>query len=143
MAIVHRAYSFDPKTFHRRLNDRLVLQKRLQLNVLLALAEEAVASASGTVQQALRDIRFDDEWLDSSDEEVSWTTHWYMVALAGELTPAPSLSNRSAVSWRVLELALPFLGWDEAEVRLLLRGKPLHSSECGRGSWIVFALAYS
>lgn len=127
MAVIHRAYSFDSGLFHRYLQEKTVHQKLLRLDVLLQLAEETVAGASETTQQALEDLRFDDGWFETSDDGVTWSTHWYMIILARHLTPAPSLSNRSPVSWKVLDLTLSTLGWGHAELETLLRGQPLHT----------------
>jgi len=127
MAIIHRAYSFDPARFHANLESKIVEQGRLRLDVLRDWAADIVANASPTVQQTLKDIRFDDEWLDASDESVSRSDFWYMIVLAETLSPMPSLSNRLPVSWRVLREILPYVGWNTAEVELIIRGKWLRT----------------
>lgn len=127
MAIIHRAYTFDPVQFHTRLEERVIQHGQLALDALYNLVTTIVANASETTLKALEDMRFNSEWLDVSDEEVSRLPNWYMIVLAQALSPAPSLSNRLMSSYGVLERILPIVGWTDAEIRLLVQGNRLHT----------------
>jgi hypothetical protein len=125
MAIIHRAYSFDPIVFHSMLQEKLMKHNQFSLDTVLDLARTIVSNAPENTKRVLEDMRFDDVWLDTSDDEISHTNEWYMIALAQNLSPAPSLSNRLQVSHIVLKLILPITGWTDTEVELLLRGQLL------------------
>jgi hypothetical protein len=106
---------------------------------LLTLAKEIVASASEATRQALNDLRFDSEWLDTSTDEATWPSYWYMIVLARELIPAPSLSNRSRLSWAVLESFLSQEGWHESQIELLVRGRKLRTLVESSGNPLIVA----
>lgn len=128
MARIQTAYTFDPGSFHRKLEAKLVTNNQLRLEVLHDLAAAIVANSKEVTQEVLEFLRFDPEWLETQEEEeVSYVDRWYVIALADQLTPAPSLSNRCPVSHLVLQYVLPLLGWSREEWRLLLYGAPLQT----------------
>jgi hypothetical protein len=108
MAIIHRAYTVDAEAFHACLDHQLVKDGQLREDALLRLAARIVQDATEQTLQTLDSFRFDPEWLDTSDEEVSHITDWYIIALAEALVPVPSLSNRLLVSHNVLKQFLPW-----------------------------------
>ncbi len=127
MAIIHSAYLFDPVKFHRQLREKVVRQNRLDEHAMQDMAKDVVKNASAATRQALRYLRFDPEWLDWPDPEVTHLDKWYVAVLAGTLTLAPSLSNRSPISWRILKQALPLAAWSTQEANRLVEGNPLPS----------------
>jgi hypothetical protein len=126
VAVIHRAYTFDPLAFHQDLQAKLVVDNQLRLEILRDLAISISAHPTETIQQVLIYLEFDSEWFDTDEEDVSYTDKWYVLALAEKLSPAPSLSHRCQVSFRVLEDVLPFLGWSPDEIKLLVYGERLH-----------------
>ena len=127
MAVIHRAYTIDAQAFHRELEAKLIDHDRLRLDMLHDLAVAAAALPDDPVQELLEGLRFDPEMLETpADEDVSYTSMWYMLILAGKAVPAPSLSHRCQVSHVVMQTVLPLLGWSNEELRLLLYGDCLH-----------------
>lgn len=126
MAIMHQAYTFDPLLFHRDLEQRVMRRGKLNLDRLRDLARETVATQSATVRDALRLLRFDEEWLTEADPEVTHTHQWYLISLTRYFEPAPALNQRLINSFWILSYALPFVGWSEAATAVFMRGQPLH-----------------
>jgi hypothetical protein len=127
VALIHQAWTFDAADFHRWLASRTVKDGELRTELLRKVAESVFKNASQSTKRALEWMRLDDEaWLEEPGPDESHTDEWYMIALAARLDPAPSLSsNRSPVSYHVLEQVLPLARWSEKDVRLLLYGRPL------------------
>ena len=73
MAVMHRAYTFDPVAFHQMLQRDILHEGTVRDDCLLAVARMAVSEASPTTRQALEMVRFDAEWLDPPDGEI-WPT---------------------------------------------------------------------
>jgi len=126
MAVIHRAYTFDPKRFHSVIRQNVFTNHQFDADRLLELARKVVANASVTVQQNLETLRFDSGWLDTS-EDIAQAYLWYLILLSQELSPTASLSNRYLGSYSVLRLVLPLAGWDASEIQKLISGHPLHT----------------
>ncbi len=124
---VYSAHLFGPQQFHRSLEAKILDHGRLRLDILKDTVTKIVAYASPAVGEALRDMRYDDEWLDNSDPEVSVTDCWYMIALAEMLSPTVSLNPLQTGAQQVLAYALPRAGWTVPEIELLFYGKALHT----------------
>ena len=140
MGVVHRAYRFEPVLFHKYLQSNLMVGDRLSLEALRTLAVTTVDSANESTRQALNAIRFTPESLKASGDSpeaeqdfaeprvrINHAGELYMAILCGNLSPVPSLSNRLQISWQVLEIGLPHLGWNINDVKSLIYGYPLHS----------------
>ncbi len=128
MGRIQTAYTFDPTSFHRELEAKLVVGNQLRLEALHDLAAAIAANPKKETQEVLELLRFDPEWLETPEEEgVSYVDRWYVIALADHLIPAPSLSHRCPVSHLVLQYVLPLLGWSREEWRMLLYGAPLQT----------------
>lgn len=127
MALLHRAYYFDSRKFHNNLEKGVLVKGKLSLKSLRALALEVVEQASDTTQDALKWVRYHEEWLDDLDEEVSRSNEWYIIALTKEFVSAPNLSSRIPVSYLVLRTLLPVMGWNQEETKLLQYGMPLQT----------------
>jgi hypothetical protein len=127
MTIIHTAYRFDPLRFHTLLEEKIIDQGALRLDRLQRWAVELAANASDVMLHVLANMRYGEEWLDSSDDSVSKSDFWYMIVLSQACSPNPSLSNRQRVSWRVLEQVLPVLDWPRPQIDLLIRGEWLHT----------------
>lgn len=107
---------------------KLVAGNQLRLEVLHDLAASIVAAPSPTTQEILELLRFDAGLLEpSTEQDISYAAEWYLIILADKMTLAPSLSHRCPVSFLVLEYALPLLGWNLDEIRLLQSGQSLHT----------------
>ena len=125
MAFTHRAFLFRSLEFHRRLETQILSGENIDTTSLLGFATKISENASGASLRALESIRFDSSWLDLKDPD-SWIgNELYMIALTENVTEAPSLSNRSTLSYQVIERLLPLLGWRIEEVNRLSRGDPL------------------
>ena len=150
MGIAHKAYTFDPKSFHNRLEQKVIVGDSLDLNRFQEFAKEVVQNADEETMEVLNILGFDDEWLDNPEDYWSGD-EWYMVALTESLRKAPSLSNRMKISYRVLEMTLALTGWRSGQIARLLTGdnlrtlisasqcRPLIHEYCGSiyyGGWI-------
>jgi hypothetical protein len=124
---IQTAYTFDPISFHRELEAKLVVDNQLCLEALHDLAAAIVANPKEATREVLELLRFDPDWLETQEEETSYVDRWYVIALADQLIPAPSLSHRCPVSHLVLQYVLPLLGWSREEWRMLLYGTPLQT----------------
>jgi hypothetical protein len=124
MAIIHKAYSFDLQKFQALVTGCVFIDTHLDSIQLLELARKVVANASTVTNQSLRDLRFDSEWLNSG-EDIARTYLWYLIVLAGELSPVASLSTRYMGSYTVLQAILPLAGWSNSEMQKLISGSPL------------------
>jgi hypothetical protein len=127
MAVIHRAYTFDPSHLHSMLEQQFVDSGRLYEDRLLMAARDAVAVASATTRQALEMVRFDEEWFDYSEEGVPRVREWCIILLASMLSSAPSLTHRFPVGWIVLERVLPLAGWAKEDVQQLVHGQSLRT----------------
>ena len=125
MPLTHKAYTFNPPQFHREIEEQSISNNDFSLNNLLPYCRQIVANASDVTQKTLHYLRYDSEWLDPVDEGL-FATDLYIIVLAKHLTPAPSLSNRLH-SYGILELVLPYANWTQEQIKLLIRGKPLHT----------------
>jgi hypothetical protein len=126
MAIVHKAYSFNPIRFQTFVEENTVFNNYFEPLRLLELARSVMSNASPTLQQNLQNLRFDLEWLETR-EDTAHTYHWYLIALARELSPSISLSNTYIGSYSVLQVVLPLAGWKNSEIVKLVNGSPLHT----------------
>ena len=126
MTIVHRAYTFDQQNFHRRLEQKVIVNGSLDLVMFQKFAKEVVKNADEETMEALQNLRFDEEWLDNP-EDIWSGDEWYVIALAESLTKAPSLSKRLLGSYRVLEMTLAIIGWSSQDITTLLTGANLSS----------------
>lgn len=135
MAVIHRAYTFDPARFHLMLRQDTIDGGVLREDRLLMAAREAVATASPTMRQALEMVRFDEEWVDrpGEDEAAVRAREWYIILLTSTLSSAPSLTHRFPVGWIVLERVLPLAGWTPEDVRRLVRGDRLDTLVASSG----------
>jgi hypothetical protein len=123
MAVLHAAWTFSPQQFLATLASRVVVDERIQAHLLLDWARATATQPSKDAQKAMDWMRYDEaDWLDPSDPDIP---RWFMLALASQLTLAPSLSNRYTYSWWVLEKVLPIAGWPDTEVRRLIYGRSL------------------
>jgi hypothetical protein len=77
------------------------------------------------MHQAMVAMRYDEEWLEASDPEISCTDRWYMLMLASGCSIAPSLSDPLQTGHYVLRTMLPSAGWTPDEVNLLIHGHEL------------------
>jgi hypothetical protein len=127
MAITHSAYTFNAKKFHDVLRDRIVQNGALSATALYKTAESTMARAGQSTQHFLTNVRFDKDWLNTSDLEVSKTIYWYIIALADTCTPAPSLSSHFPVGFRVVQTTLPLAAWETSAIETVIRGQPLHT----------------
>lgn len=125
----YQVYSFDPVQFHTNLQERIVKGGQLRLDLLRDLAIEIASSPAFTARHELHnDLRFgyDEEDLQvwfGQPEDLTLRDRWYVIALASELSPSPSIRT---VCHNVLEKVLPLAGWSRGDIRRLRRGKNLN-----------------
>jgi len=125
MSIIHRAYTFDAKDFHRMLEQRTIRNENLDLKMFQCYAKEIFQNADEDTLNILDNFRFDEEWLIMEDD--IWPgDNWYITCLVNSLITAPSLSNRIRWSYRILEMTLPLIGWDSRKITRLIEGDDLH-----------------
>ncbi|MCG8350745.1 MAG: hypothetical protein MI924_23490 [Chloroflexales bacterium] len=127
MAVVHQTYLFDEQEFHQFLERRIIKDDLLLHELLRKLAEETVQDTSPEIQDSLKLLRFDPEWLTDSDPSVSHLHEWYILALARRLSISRSINTRRINNHWVLSQILPTVGWHTADVTLLVSGCPLHT----------------
>jgi hypothetical protein len=127
MAVVHRAFTFSPKPFHRRVSEAIAAGQELDLHALHQMAQAALHRATSETWQALEAMRFEPRWLDVSEPDVSHSTEWYALLLAQQLTPAPALSRDGFAAFVILRQALPALEWDRGDIHALILGDPLQT----------------
>lgn len=125
MALIHIAYSFDAKLFNYKLQSEVAKNNILDLRKMHQIAVDAVKNMDGSTKKALLYLRYDDDWIDTTDEEVSHSHQWYLLALTKYFTPVTSLSHRIPNSYSMLSKILPMIGWNEEEVKLIITGNPL------------------
>jgi hypothetical protein len=123
MAVLHRAFRFDPESFRELLRQHAAPRDRLDAAALSVLGARAIAPGASTPASALEAIRYDPEWLEDP-AGLSPSQAW-VLALVQTLAPVHNLSHRHQASWRVLKQGLPACGWTPEEVELLLQGEPL------------------
>jgi hypothetical protein len=116
----HRAWTFDPDAFHDWLEERIVEEGELRLDQLHQLARGIVRNASSATWDALGYMRFDEEYLELGNPDISYPIRWYMIALASWLHPVGPLAG-----WGVLDVVLPMSGWSTEDARLLIYGRHL------------------
>lgn len=127
MGTFHFAYSFDVILFHNNLYNIVIDRNDFSEDKLLSYIISIITNNSDDTRKILDNLRFDKEWLNTSDPEISKTDKWYMVALAEALRPIPSLSNRTQFSYIVLRRILPISGWSSNEIQVLTQGQFLHT----------------
>ena len=127
MAVVHQTFLFDEEQFHRFLEQRIMHEGVLSHKLLLKLATETVKSVSPKIQDILRLLRFDPEWLTDVDSDVSHLHEWYILALAPKLSISKSINTRRINNHWLLSQILLAAGWNTLDVKLLLSGYPLHT----------------
>lgn len=133
MAIIHRAYTFQAGVFHAQLQRKLAQGVTLFPEYLLDLAKISTRNNSMPVQNILKDIRYDDDWLSISKTD-SHTFLWYMLALANTVDFAPSLSKHFPMGHHILKEVLRQSGWLDKEITLILYGQPLQTLVESAGS---------
>ena len=129
MAIKHRAYTFTSKIFHEYLQHTILHNNgKIDLTSLKSIVDKNLKDYSQMSKQVLDDLRFSYEWIETTSEsENPQPTYLYLIILSAWLKPTLSLSGQLPMSWKVLELLLPHLGWHINDMNILLRGKPLHT----------------
>jgi hypothetical protein len=127
MALVHLAYTFEPKPFFNELKKHILFEEKIRINVLKHLAEMVVKDASPQLKKTLEYLRFDEEWLEESNNEISHEHEKFIIVLSQYLVQIPSLSNRTPASFLILEKLLFSIGWEEKKIWLLIRGNYLQN----------------
>lgn len=127
MALTHYAYSFNSELFHSKLASRIIRDHKINLDALYRLALESVSTLEYSVRKVLAYLRYDEDWLVNSDDDVSRSHKWYLLCLMKYLSPVPSLSYSLPNSYSVLSKILPLVEWSNEDVKLMIEGSPLSS----------------
>jgi hypothetical protein len=127
MAVLHRAFTFSPEPFHRRMAEAIAAGQELDLRALHQMAQAALHRATSETWQALEAMRFEQRWLDVSEPDLPHSTEWYALLLAQELTSAPGLSRDGVAAFAILRQALPALEWEQGDIDALIFGDPLQT----------------
>lgn len=125
----YRAWTFDPAALHRWLDPQLVLGGEFSSLLLRDVAMEVAARDDPTVVEyvACFGLSRDDEeaWDEAFHDWVSdhWAD-WYVVAMAGHMTPCPrpSMATYDRLQWL---LPMARIGWNAFRTGTLLNGLPL------------------
>ena len=124
MTLYHLAYTFNSDDFHGFLRTKTVKNGKLKLLELQQLARSIVQNAPESLLGILRNIKYDEQWLDNPENDESQAYLWYTICLTSYFRECPSLSNnRLVISHIVLEKILPLLGWTTEQIRELIFGK--------------------
>jgi hypothetical protein len=90
MAILHRTWTFDPRTAHGEISARVLDGNSNNSRALLELTRETVDHADAATAHYLEMVRYDPEWLDEDDLDEA---HLYVACLGPYLTPAPNADH--------------------------------------------------
>ena len=79
MAVVHMAYTFDDIAFHQYLADKITIGLTIDFSTLYHLAIQAVMERKHEKDRLLEYIRYNDTWLETTDEDIADAYQWYLL----------------------------------------------------------------
>src|SRR6266536_2326433 len=123
MGIIHYAYFFEWNTLSAVINKCVTESQKVNVGLLRAQAQQALAERSEFGNQLLEDLRFDEEWMDNPSNDAGRTERLLMVSIAGQIS---RMHRMSQSSFALLESILPTLAWPKDKIRLLLMGRRFH-----------------
>ena len=126
MALKHRAFTFNINEFYNDLQN-VIVESKLSKERLWELSKEAVGKPSVATIQALNFLRYDQEWFDLSDPDISRESDWYLVFLTSKFKMAPDLSSSQPFSYSILRRVLKLVGWSSDHIDLLIKGSDLET----------------
>ena len=127
MAVLHFAYTFEPRSFGAMLRDCVARDGRLRLEGLHDRAKSALEAPSKAAREALVAVRYSDSWIEAPEDEGDLPEKWFVIALTGHLRFAPSLGRQGPAHHVILEAILPGAGMSETDIRRLFHGDDLVS----------------
>lgn len=122
MAVLHFAYTFEPRSFAASLRDCVAGDGRLRLDRLHERAKSALEAPSKAAKEALVALRYSDTWIEAPGDEADLPEKWFLIALTRHLREAPSLGRQGPAHHVVLRALLPGAGMSEAQIRRLIHG---------------------
>lgn len=123
MATAHIAFSFDAQSFNQMLVERIVVDNKMRKDLLYQLTLQKLENLSPTMKYALDMFRFGEDWIETSEEDVSLEFQWFLVVLASVLLRLPSLSDRYVFGHSLLaDSLLNTDDWQQPDIDLLLNG---------------------
>lgn len=126
MAIIYRAYTFSPVVLFQDLVNNVVDAGRISEQLLFNKAKDVVDNSIMPSREVLELARFDEDWLNYLDKDVSRSHLWFLLVLISKLNPIPDIDTRTK-HHIVLPRLMPLLGWSQPQIELLIRGRPLNS----------------
>ncbi len=127
MTVCHFAYTFDPRSFVATLRECITRDGRLDLERLHDRAKSALEAPSKAAREALVAIRYSDTWIEAPEDEADLPEKWFVIALTGHFSIAPSLGWQRPAHHVILDALLPSAGMSEADIQRLIHGDDLVS----------------